>query len=325
MVALREYLRDGDPFSVEALKGDEVPPYTHVVSYDDVAASDFEQQVASSTDALEAVEGVQEVEHADREVIYLLAPGVKVTALNKALKTHWRDAAKAAPKAPSRLEAPAALIDEVLLPAGFVRRGAVWNRRLEDGFRQYVDVAQNMGGGDLFMTFGFHIPALMQEHDKSPRWVTWSSGHLKQISRTWEDLKAGLDPYGGSGKHSGRGEWPYPDGAADIANWVRDTLLPHLDERNSVARLLELHDPKTEAPLWIEARLKILMSLDRHAQASQVFHEHAMTAGFPDEVDYSQRMASEFGLPKPPVPSKVRQLRNRRMKNRPWSDRSLRR
>lgn len=322
MTSLREHLREfGDPFSVERLKGDELPPYTHVVSFDDVAASDFDQVVASSAGALEAIDGVTEVEHADREIFYVHAPGVTNAAMTKALKAHWREAAKSGPKTPPRIEGPALLVDEVLLPAGFTRKGAVWNRTLGDGYRQYIEIFQNNNVGDLSGSFGYYIDALDRPDQSRSRWVGWRSSHLHELMDHWIDRRDGLDVWT---QRTGRGNWPYPDGAKDQAAWIADTLLPYLEQRRTIADLVDLWGTDGESRLWIETRLRLLLHLGRRDEAVRAFHEHALTAGHDDEIASSQRLGEELGLPAPPKPSGFRQRRNRRMKDRPWASRAYR-
>lgn len=137
MEELSDLVHDGDLFSVE--------PATDgfTVTYEDVIAHEYADLVASSATAIAAVDGVVDVVHEDRELLIVRSDAaLGAPHLTAVLERFWRDAAKAPLPWKETLKALATAIAPTLREAGFRKQALRWNREIDPGFVQAIELSR---------------------------------------------------------------------------------------------------------------------------------------------------------------------------------------
>lgn len=289
---LREVLAEGDPFGIEPAEGE---PWTHVVSYEDVIAHEFEEGVERSVAALAAVEGVRQVVHEDREVLLVEAPGVADAVLARALRTFWRaEAARPSSWAPA-FDAHAEALAPALKAAGFRRRKARWNRAVDDGIVHVIelDTYDNGEGRHVLLSLGVFVPLMAAERfgRNAPTWVREHDCQLRVSSWTL-------------GGGAGGGAWPIDDGPRRLLGFVQESLLPFLDARRSLSSLLAADAGAAPGTALQDVDRAIgLHALGRDAEAQAEMD--AAFAGYPRAYEHLRGVAQRLGLQAPATPPPI--------------------
>jgi hypothetical protein len=119
-------------------------PGPHVLVFDEDVAVDREDLVAEAVEFLPTVPGVTAVEHVDREVVLIAAPGVPASRLTAALR-HWWDTASLQPRPWMSAMARAAEVAARLTP-GYRRDGWGLVRAVDHELDHVISLTHRHGG-----------------------------------------------------------------------------------------------------------------------------------------------------------------------------------
>lgn len=281
---LLELIRDGEAFCVERedeeeLANDGDRDLLHV-SYADVIAHEYQEQAKGTVPVLNALEGVEESWQEDREVVIPRAPGVKIRAVESALRHYWRGVAGKRPRWMDEMKTVANPATPILKAAGFRKRQFLWNRPTEGGLIQVIQLFKNIYNSRdrpaVSLSTGIFCPAAQAAFGNTyhPTWIDYSICHF-----TWSPASSRPQYY--------ENLWPLDEDcdsvSQEIAMRVRDEIIPRLHLMKSPGDAIDFIDGLPEplpagrhtlTPFTRAALLAAAGRMDEARQALQNYHDH---------------------------------------------------